>query len=247
MAFPTAPSSVASESDSASGTGPLTCSADVAVTAGDLIVVSLHWEGADTTVSVVDDDAGGSNTYNEVSFTGGHPNAGGEPWGAVFWAIAKANNASLGISGSWAAARTFRGILAVPQHPDAAGTISLDGTPNGAGGVGAAIATGNITTNTQAANCGIAFTVFAGYGDNPTSEQINGVAADTISNISGSYNELWQLRYTSGFTGQGTASQPSNNWAAGIVAFKIVAGGSGGQQQLEPWQKHGGMGVMLAA
>jgi hypothetical protein len=200
----------------------------MAVTAGDLIVVMGKWEGVstgDTTMSCAD---GGVNTYTEISFTGGHPNTGvggsEEPWNCAFWAVA-ATTTSITPQLTWAAARSWRSILAICMHPDAAGTISLDGTPTGSGAISGSITTGNITTSTQATNCGLAVVSYSEYGDNPTAEQINGTAADSITNETG--NELWTLRYTNGFTGQGTATIGFNHWSAGIFAFKIVAGGGG--------------------
>lgn len=224
MAWPAAPT--ASQGGSGSGSGTtIATGAALSVTAGDLIFAAVSWEGADTTVSMAD---GGVNSYSEVSFTGGHPGGGAtptEPWNACFWAVA-ATTTSVTLTATYGAARTFRVITALCFHPDAAGTISLDGTPTAAGGLSTAIATGNITTTTQDTNCGLALTSYSEYGDNPTSEQINGTAADNVTNNGN--HEVWMLRYTNGFTGQGTATIGFNHWAAGITAFKIVAGGGGG-------------------
>jgi len=223
MAWPTSPAATGTGSGSGSGT-TIATSGTVAVTAGDLIYVSVTWEGADATVTCAD---GGVNTYSEVSFTGAHPGGGAtetEPWNACFWAVA-ASTTSVTVTATYDTARTFRNITVLCLHPDAAGTISLDGTPISTGGLSTSVVTGNITTSTQDTNCGIALVSYAEYGDNPTSEQINGTAADTITNNGA--HEVWQLRYTNGFTGQGTATIGFNHFAAAIAAFKIVAAGGG--------------------
>jgi len=230
MAWPSSPTANQNGFSSGSDTTIANGSA-LSVTAGGLIFVAFSWEGADTTLTVAD---GGVNTYTEVSFTGGHPGGGAtpsEPWNACFWAVA-ATTTTLTITGTYGAARTFRAITALFFNPDAAGTISLDGTPTAAGGLGTSVATGNITTSTQDTNCGLALTSYSEYGDNPTSEQINGSAADNITNNGN--HEVWMSRYTSGFTGQGTATIGFNHWAAGITAFKIVAGGGGGTYNAIP-------------
>ena len=218
MAWPSTPTTTGSGFGSGSGTSIAT-SGSVAVTAGDLIYVSVCWEGADSVITCSD---GGVNTYTQVFGSNLNNGTGNpEPWNQCFRAVA-ATTTSVTITASYgggADSRTFRTITVLVFHPDAAGTISLDGTPAGTGGISASIATGNVTTSTQAANCGLAITSYAFYGDDPSSEQINGTAADNITTNNGA--EVWMLRYTNGFTGQGAATIGFNNWSAGLATFKI--------------------------
>jgi len=239
MAWATSPSSTAAGANGASDTTIATSTA-LSVTAGDLIYVAISWEGADTTLSV-DDTV---NTYSEISYGGGHPGGGAtptEPWHAAFWAVA-ATTTTVTITATYGAARTFRAITAVCQHPDAAGTISLDGTPSAAGGLSTAVATGNTTTATQDTNCGISLVGYSEYGDNPSAELINGTAADTITNNGN--HEVWQLRYTTGGTWEGAATIGFNHWAAGIASFKIVASGGGSIVNRESLRRGIGRGIV---
>jgi len=223
VAWPTATAAATTFRNDASGT---TFTFTLSVTAGDQIAIVPKWEGSssDTTLTTSD----GVNTYTD-HFSAAHPvaAAAGEPWTSLITAVA-ATTASLSITVTLGAARTWREGHAVAIRPDAAGTISLDGTPAGTGGISGSVATGNTTTTGQSSNCGLSIVAYGGYGDDPSSEQINGGAADFIVGpVAPANSELWARRYTSGFTGQGTATIGFNNWAAGIVSFKIVAAGGG--------------------
>lgn len=216
MSWPTTFAATGSGTNSASGT-TLAISAPVSVTAGDLILIPVKWEVGDSTISCSD----GVNTYTDL-FAGAHPSsAGAEPFCTLLYAVA-ATTASITPAVTWGTARAWREIGAEILHPTAADTISLDGTPVAAGGQGTALASGNITTTTQATDSGMAVAFYADYGTTISAEQINGAAATAIASFGASV--LWILRYTAGFTGQATATLSFNNWSTGLAAFKIVAG-----------------------
>lgn len=217
MEWPSAPTTTASGNSTGSGT--TVSSSSFSVTAGDLIYVAVSWEGADTTIDCSD---GGVNTYAEL-YGGAHGNNGSgnpEPWQGGFW-VQAATTTTLTITITYGAARTFKSVTIIVLHPDSAGMISLDGTPTASGGISSTVATGNNTTSTQSTNAGVSIVGYSEYGTNPTNEQINATAADNVTNNGA--HEVWMLRYTNGYTGQGTADLSFNNWAAGIASFKLTA------------------------
>lgn len=219
MAWPAA--ATATGSNTVGGGTSLGTSATVAVTAGDLIYVFAKWEGTDTTVSGSD----GVNTYVDLFAGNHHSKAGADPWGTVLYAIA-ATTTSLTPTVNFGASQSFINLGAVILHPTVPGTISLDGTPNKGGGAGTAVNTGNITTSAQAANCGIAIASYNTFGSTTSGRLINGTAEDFSFQVAGDSSIAWFLRYTAGFTGAGAATIASNDWSAGIVAFKIVSASS---------------------
>ena len=227
MAWPTS----AADSDSFNASGSdTTLTFTVDVVAGDLIVLLVGWSDTDDTTVSGSDSA--SNSYTD-HFSGGHlvqtDTAPFEPWGTMLSAVA-GTTATLSITVTLGAAKTWREGQAVVIRPDAAGTISLDGTPNGAGVFNSVpVFTGNITTTTQDTNCGLTVCGYSGYGLNPSAELINGTTADAVIEQGGSANcEIWFSRYTTGGTWQGQATlEGSNQFAAMILAFKTVTGGGG--------------------
>lgn len=219
MAWPTAFAATAENGNSASVTALATPST-VALTAGDIILVVRKWEGTDTTVSASD----GVNTY--AQFTTDHGTTT-EPFVSCCWALAT-TTASLTITSTLGAARTWNDLVVGVVRRDAAGTVSSDGTPIAAQGTSTAPNSGNMTTATQETNGSLQIGWYGEFGTNPTSELLFGSAADAIANGGISDNsELWTRRTTTGATGAASATLSFNSWACGVGSLKTVASAAG--------------------
>lgn len=194
------------------------------VHAGDLVVILAKWENGDTTVSASD----GTSSFTDA-LSGNHAvgTAGaGEPNVTALYLLSSVTSGSVTYTVTWGAARPWKDVIVAVYTPGS-GTLSLDGTANKNVGAGTSLTTGNITTS---GTDGIAFALYGEYGTGLDSEKINGLVADrTIVGGVVNQSEIWIKSYTSGFTGQGTATlNSSNNWAAAILAFKLTASGGGG-------------------
>lgn len=108
---------------SSTSVSSLATSTSIAVNAGDLLVVSVFGEGADTTLSATDNASGGSNTY--TGLTKRRNTANGDMGGQLFWAIAKASE-TLTFTANWASARPWNKVHAWVARPTSGYTFALD-------------------------------------------------------------------------------------------------------------------------
>lgn len=190
------------------------------VNVGDLVVVLVKWEGANTTCSVSD----GTNTLTEWSKGVVQNNGSQEPFFDVFYTLSSgvSGTNSVVYTNTFGAGQPFRSIAAMVFTPSAA--ASLDGTANAnTGTTGTSATSGNLTTT---GTDGIAFGCYAGYGASLSSETINGSIFANRIVVTGSDAEIFQTAYVAGFTGGAAATlSGSNRWDLGVIAFKIGAGG----------------------
>lgn len=203
----------------ASGTGSFNLPFVSPTTAGSLIVISVSWEGADTTVSIATD--GGLTAGPKVIHANGDMNT---QW---FYKLASAGSIS-NYAVSWSAARPFRKALGFEFSYS--GTAATTGTATMATGTvddDQTMSSGNITVS------GTDIVVVGTRGaysstHDADTQQINGVTADGTSNISISW-WLWYRLVNTGFTGAATLINREGNTIphnTGVIGFAITAGGS---------------------
>ena len=101
----------------------LAATGTIAVNAGDLLVVCVMAEGADTTLSASDNASGGSNVY--TGLTKERHAVNGDMGGQYFWAIAKASE-TLTFSGNWSSARPWNKVAAWAARPGSGKTFAVD-------------------------------------------------------------------------------------------------------------------------
>jgi hypothetical protein len=200
---------------SSSGTG-----ADIPVTvasvqAGDLVVITLKWEGGDSTAAISD----GSSTFVDALVGNHASDTGADPWATTLYCLSSVASGSVTYTPTWGTARGWREIVVGVFHPNSAATITLDGTPAKNGGSSGSLTSGNITTT---GTDGIAFGTYGDYGSTLSSVLING--GSVTGSISGGLANKTRIdykTYASGFTGQYAATvTPSDHWATTITAFK---------------------------
>lgn len=188
------------------------------VHAGDLAVVLVKWEGADTTVTMSD---GGASTFVDA-FSGAHVGSAATYWTTFMYTLSTSTTASKTYTATFVSGtRTSRDIIAMVHTPTAA--VTLDGTPKGTHGTSGTTATsGNITTS------GTDGLAFGGYGDftgvAATSTLINGGAKDRqVNGGASTASSFWSKAYASGFTGQAQATIAGTgpDWVCIVMAFQI--------------------------
>lgn len=194
------------------------------VHAGDLAVVLVKWEGADTAITLSD----GGSTFVDA-FSGAHVGSAGSYWTTFLYTLSTSSTASKTYTATFVSGnRTSRDIIAMVYTPT--GTVTLDGTPKGTHGTSGTTATsGNITTT---GSDGLAF---GGYGDftgvAATSTLINGGAKDRqVNGGAATASSMWAKAYAAGFTGQaaGTIAGTGPDWVCIVMAFQIAGGGATG-------------------
>lgn len=192
------------------------------VSAGDLVVVMMKWEGADTTIT---GDIGGEALTEWANAGNPHIRLTNEPWCTCLYKINTALTGSQTITLTLGAARGFKEYCAMSYTPTA-GTVSTNGTPNSGLGTSTSPASGNITTTGSDM---VIFGFNAGYGSQLSSPLINGNAAEeAVEPATASRDsQLWARRESAGFTGQAAATLAgSARWACGVIAFNIAAAGT---------------------
>jgi hypothetical protein len=181
------------------------------VAAGDLVIVAVKWENADTTVTVSD----GTSSLTETP--AGHAADASPAWTTAFYLLSSVATGTVTYTVTWSAAQTFRDIGVMVYRPPS--TPVTDGTFVKAVGNSTAFASGNITTT---GTDGVAFGYYGETGGTASAQQINGSAASQVLTFGVQpRSSIWSLTYTAGFTGQATATiSPSGTWGGGLMAFK---------------------------
>lgn len=180
------------------------------VTAGNLIVAYVKFEGTPTTISLSD----GTN-----SFTPGTMNDGsnGDVSGQFLYLLSssggnKTYTVTLG------AARTFRRLIV--KEFAYSGTISLDVQSVASGVATAAPNSGNVTTT------GIDEICCGSYGDYSatasTAELIDLSTADHITRVDATHTSFWHAFRKAPFTGAASCTIAINDWLCHIITFKIT-------------------------
>lgn len=107
----------------ASGTS-LSCADTLAVTAGDLVVVGLKWEGLDTTVTI---DTGASTPAFDVAVAKEIYSGNNDLNGGVWWWVATATG-TVTVRSTLGASRPFRKLKAYSFTPAGGASWSLGNT-----------------------------------------------------------------------------------------------------------------------
>ena len=209
-----------SDGNFSSGSGTTLAVTLNGIAAGDVIVVHVTWESANSETVSIDD--GGADTF-DTSVAGKITHSGSEPTSYFFYLIGSVATGDVTYTATWSVGNgVYRNIVAYAYTPPAGSLVSLDGTAVGASGTDNAPNSGNITTT---GTDGVAFGSYAEYGATLTSPLISGVAADN-SQGTASKCLVWAKAYSSGFTGAATGSLgASERWVCQIIAFNAVVSG----------------------
>lgn len=187
------------------------------VAAGDTVIVEAINDNSQDTMSVSDGTSSLTGlTLNSVSVLR-HK---------TFYLLSSVATGTVTYTVTYGAptATTNRGIL-VYVFRASGGTVSFDQDNRGNEFFGTTIATGNITTT------GTDELVVVGHFNSsavvPTSQQINGVAADGTHAEGSDLLHQWYRIVSSTFTGQGTGTMGSSGRHTDhITSFKITGGGA---------------------
>ena len=184
------------------------------VTAGNLIVIWVKWEGASSNGNATCSDG----TSSFAMATAGH--RGTSAPSSQFGYLLSANGGNKTYTVTVPAGGGFI-RLRVAEFSYTGGTLSFD-VENIGSGSSTAPASGNVTTT------GTDELVFGGYGEatvaTSSSPLINGLAASTLP-TQGSYTRLWYKTFASTFTGNASITlSAAGSWVCNILSFKISGG-----------------------
>ena len=179
------------------------------VTAGNLIVLWVKWEGTTTGGATVSDGT--------TSLTMGTLSDPGDNTVGQFAYLLSANGGNKTYTVTFPTGATFP-RLRIAEF-SYSGTISLDAQNIGSGD-SAAPASGNITTT------GTDEIVLGGFSESAlvtlSSPLINASAATFV--VGGVHTKMWYRIVTSTFTGNASAtSDTSSFWVSNVIAFKIAS------------------------
>jgi hypothetical protein len=229
------------ESSFGSGTtSPKTVVFDAGTAAGNLIRIRVKYEGASRTLSSLSDGTSSLTTPGQTD------HANGDLHSAEFYLLA-ANASKTTFTLSWTGGNVdFLSIMAEEWAGSTSGTWSLDGTPAAHASSGdSTLTSGNVTTT------GTEGVAFFGYAEYSTiaivAATINSV--DVLGNLiqlsGNTYSATSYLTYSSGFTGQATATltgSAQDPYILGLTAFAFTP--SGGTPKSLLWRPPS-MGALL--
>lgn len=186
------------------------------VSIGDLVVVLGKFEGA-TATATCSDGTSALTAWGPGVTAGAR---GSEPWLCAFYKLVSdaTGTPTYTITFGASATRSWRDIVVMSWTPSA-GTVSLDGTAvANSGGPAVTLNTSDIIT---VGSDGVAFGLYAEFGDGLSATTINGVASDQFKAANAANSAMWAKTYAAGYTGHASATTGGGNvWTAGIIAFK---------------------------
>lgn len=198
--------------DSASGTGPL--NVNVTVTAGDLVHITAHWEGAAGATESISDTQ--SLTWSVANALLSHSN---NDLRTVTYYAKAASSGTLTVGFSLSAARTFRSITAISFTPTSGTNLQLDGTGAQAQGTSVSPSAGSATPSTAT---GCAITTFGMYGIRTLTAGTGWTAQISTGGSDPVLLEYRIISSATSITGDGTLDS-SNEYVAQMAIFKEVA------------------------
>jgi len=213
---------VNSNGASASGSASTITVAVTGCNAGDVAFICLKHEGTVATTPTISD--GNSSTFTREITEQGVSSA--EPWMSAFWGVLNAGG-TITFTGNYNATKTFRDIAVIVYTPPGGASLARDGSAVSQGHAAAASVTS--TNFTTTGTDGIAVGTYGSFGDDISSMQINGGAADRTQKASATNSAIWTRAYSAGFTGASTGTTAgANAWDAGGFAVNATVSGGGG-------------------
>jgi len=199
------------------------CSSALDINEGDLLICTVKWDGATTTITSVQATSGAANTLTMGTVT---THSLDYASGAVGYKIAASNNDTATFRLTLAASRAYKSIIIMQFRPDASETVSVDAQDIGAWAFIDTPQSPNINT---AETDEVVLGWVARYTRTQSGDQIGDAAADAAVSTGEGYGSLWYKIYTetkSGIHAQATLDDYGHH-VCGIIAFKsIAAGGS---------------------
>jgi hypothetical protein len=208
------------DSAATGGASATTSTISIDVTAGDLIYVSAACEQATTTIAYTDS---ASNSYVVNADNAVLSHANGDLHSSAGYATA-GTTATITITATFGAARTWRSIIAFSVTPAGGTTLSFDDAVQ-ATATSSTPSAGTLTATTAA---GFILSVFRTYGARDLTAG-TGYTTGAPINTTSTDGHLGQYRSHSSattYTGDGTFSS-SSEYVANAAVFKEVSTGGG--------------------